>query len=237
MKKNIAVVIPVHNEEENIPPLLNELLALEENFLIVMVNDSSSDSSGEIIEKYSATHKNIKAVHREKKEGLHAAIISGIKKALRLEVDGVVTMDGDLSHSPKDLSKMIRLAENTDLVVGSRFIKGGKTLNWSRKRKLMSYLARGISRTLLGIKTKDCSSGFKYYSKRLLFFYDFEKFVSRGYAFQIETVMRAEKGGFKVKETPITFKGRERGKSKVDPRELKSYLKSLFKLFRSKLES
>ncbi len=235
--KNFAIVIPVLNEEENLSLLLDELLKnhkKEDDFRIIVVNDNSSDKTGEIAERFSFHNKQITTIHRKKGEGLHAAIITGLKKALKIGADYVITMDGDLSHSPDDALKILSYAEKNSLVVGSRFTTEGRVVDWQTSRKAMSSIARNISRIMLGIKTKDCSSGFKCYSKKLLLSYNFEKFTTTGYAFQIESVMKAEKMGFNVKEVPIKFKSRERGKSKVDAKELLRYFKSMLLLVISK---
>ncbi len=234
MKKNTAIVIPVHNEEKNIPILLDGILNLDEDLSIIVVNDNSTDNSKEVTEKIAKREKGVKVVTKSKQEGLHAAIIYGLKEAMKMNVEGVITMDGDLSHLPEEIPGLIKHSEKNDLVIGSRFIPGGKTINWSSRKKIMSFFARKLSKLLLGIKTIDCSSGFKYYSISFLKSLNFEEFTTRGYAFQLETVLRAENKGLNIKEVPIQFKGRIHGKSKVDFHEVKRYLKSLLSLIKLK---
>ncbi len=227
MKMKTAIVIPVHNEEKNIPLLVEDLLKLKRDFWIIFVNDNSSDKSKKVIQDLMKKNDQIKMVDRRRQEGLGEAIISGLKKAIEMNVSGAITMDGDLSHPTQKIPELIREGKTYDLVIGSRFIKDGSTEKWSFQKKLMSFIARHTSRVVLNIKTRDCSSGMKYYSKEILDFYDFDSFISSGYAFQIETVLLAEKNQFKIKEIPITFKGRKYGESKVDFSELKRYIKSV----------
>ncbi len=227
MKKN-AIVIPVLNEEKNIPILLKKLLQLKDDFFIIFVDDNSTDNSVETIKKFTLKNSSIKLVSRKKREGLHAAIISGIKSALSLNTERVITMDGDLSHSPEDIPRLLCFSKTNDLVIGSRFIRGGKVKKWKTRRKIISAIARFFAKILFKTKIKDSSSGFKCYGKNFLDTVNFEKFVSKGYAFQIETVLFAEKNNLKIKEVPIIFKDRERGVSKVNFKEIIVYLKSLF---------
>lgn len=232
MKKNIAIVIPFYNEEKNIPILIDKILDLKEDMTIIAVNDNSTDNSKRILNKLASNNKELKIINRKKQEGLHAVLIDGLQKAIDLGADGVVTMDGDLSHPPNVIPEMLKYADNYDLIIGSRFIAEGETTNWNMKKKILSAITRHSSQLLLGIRTKDCSSGFRYYDSSVLNYLDFNNFITAGYAFQIETILRAEKNNFKVKEIPITFKGRMYGESKVDFKELKRYFKSFFKLFR-----
>lgn len=225
--KNIIISIPVQNEEKNIPILINRIKLLDIDLSILLVNDCSTDETGKVADRISDDEEDVYVVHRTEKEGLHAALITGIEEALRLGADKVITMDGDLSHRPEEIPDLINSSKDNDLVIGSRFISGGKTNDWSPLKKVMSFTARKMSRFFLGIQVVDCSSGFKLYSKKVLESYDFNNFITRGYAFQIESILRAEKNNFKIKEIPITFKGRIYGKSKVTLREIRRYLKSL----------
>ena len=228
-----AIVIPLHDEGENIEELLDKLLKLEDDFFIIPVNDNSTDKTGEIIEEYAKINEFIIPVHREKQEGLHAVYLSGLKKARELSVEGVVTMDGDLSHSPDDVPRLIEQGNKYDLVIGSRYIKNGETVEWSLLRKFMSWLARTMARLLLRIKVKDCTAGFKYYSRDFLESVNFSQLSAIGYAFQVEMVYIATKNNFKIKEIPITFQGRKRGSSKVDSRETFRFFKSIFYILRN----
>ncbi len=232
IKRKIAIVIPVHNEEENIGLLLEEILKINEKFLIIVINDNSSDGSREILEDFSSKYEEIKIFHRQKQEGLHAAIIDGIKKASKNGVDGVITMDGDFSHSPAEILSLLENFSIAEIVVGSRFVKNGKTVNWKISKKIISFCARTLSRILLKIKTSDCTSGFKCYSKKFLSSFSFDDIISKGYAFQVETILRAELSGARVVETPIVFYERRRGRSKVDTKEIIRYIKSLIKLLK-----
>ncbi len=225
-----TIVIPVHNEEENIPTLLERLLKEAPTCNIVIINDNSSDNSGEVANKIAESNSNISVIYRDKQEGLHAAIITGLKHALLQGAEIIITMDGDLSHSPSDISRLLKVKHDGGIVIGSRFVKGGVTDGWEFSRKLISFLARKTSSLLVGVKAEDCSSGFKLYSREALQKINLDNFVTKGYAFQIETVVRAEREGLSVKEIPIVFRKRERGYSKVTKKELVRYFKSVLAL-------
>jgi dolichol-phosphate mannosyltransferase len=224
-----AIIVPLHNEEENIKELLDKILSLNDDYFIIPVNDNSTDRTGEIINQYGK-QENIFPVHREKQEGLHAVYVTGIKKAQELNVEGIVTMDGDLSHPPKDIPRLVKAGSYFAVVVGSRYIKNGKTVEWSVIRAIMSWTARFLARLLLGIKVKDCTAGFKYYSIDFLNSIDFNHLSAKGYAFQVEMIYKATKNNFKIKEIPITFQGRKRGSSKMDSKETFRFFKSIVKL-------
>jgi dolichol-phosphate mannosyltransferase len=226
-----AIIIPLHNEEGNIKELLDRLLKLKDDLYILPVDDNSSDKTKEIINYYGQINKNIIPLHRDRQEGLHAVYITGFKKAIELPIRGIITMDGDLSHSPEDVPRLISKGVSYDLVIGSRYVEKGKTIEWSPFRKLMSWTARSLARLLLGIKVKDCTAGFKYYSKELISSIDLNNLSAIGYAFQVEMVYLATKNNFTIKEIPITFRGRKRGSSKVDNKETFRFLRSVFKLF------
>ncbi len=226
-----AIVIPLHNEDENVKELLNRLLNLKDDLYIIPVNDNSTDKTAKIIDSYGKDNKKIIPVHRNKQEGLHAVYVTGFKKALKLPIRGIITMDGDLSHSPEDIPDLIDNGKDYDLVIGSRYIEKGKTVDWSPFRKFMSWVAKSLARFLLKIKVKDPTAGFKYYSKEFVNSINFNNLSAKGYAFQVEMVYLATKNNFKIKEIPITFKGRKRGKSKVDNKETLRFLRSIFKLF------
>ncbi|MFW6025219.1 MAG: polyprenol monophosphomannose synthase [Candidatus Woesearchaeota archaeon] len=237
MNKKISIVIPVHNEEKNIPLLVDKILNLKKELTIIIIDDNSTDNSWKILKKISLNNKKIKIYHRDKQEGLHAVLIDGLKRAMDLGFDGAITMDGDLSHPPSAIPEILNYIDKYDIVVGSRFVSKGKTTNWNLKKKTLSFIARNTSRLLLGIKTKDCSSGFKYYDKKIINSFNFNKFATTGYAFQIETILRAERNNFKIKEIPITFKGRMYGESKVDFNEIKRYFKSVLSLLKIKINN
>lgn len=168
-------------------------------------------------------------VHPQKRD-LDVTLYEGFKKALELGAEWIVTMDGDFSHNPQDIPRLFRKGKENDLVVGSRYITGGKIVRWSWKRKIMSRGACILNRLILGIKLKDSTSGFRCYSRALAEHLISRPFVTQGFAFQVEAVARAERGDWKTCEIPITFRKREKGHSKVNSEDIKRYLVGIFRL-------
>lgn len=223
--RKTAVIIPMHNEEENITPLMRRLLVFKD-LNIVIINDGSTDKTGQLADQFSKNEK-VSVIHKENSTGLHAAYSTGIKNILP-NFDGIITMDGDLSHQPEDLSALLNYAGNFDIVVGSRYLPESKIINWPQRRRFMSWVARRLSCLILKIRIKDSTSGFKYYSKEFLKSINFDNLSATGYAFQVEMIYKATKNNFSIKEVPITFREREKGSSKVDISEIIFFIKSLF---------
>ncbi len=213
------VIIPTYNELENISLMLDRVLGYPENFHILIIDDNSPDGTGEKVKEFqSANPDRVHLIEREGKLGLGTAYIAGFRWSLDHGYDYTIEMDCDFSHNPDDLSRLVATAENEnmDLVIGSRYVKGGKVVNWPLGRKLMSYYASVYVRMVLWISVKDTTAGFKCYRNSALAQIDLEKYVFKGYAFQIGMKYKMIKKGFRVKEIPITFKDRERGKSKMN---------------------
>jgi dolichol-phosphate mannosyltransferase len=216
----VMVVLPTYNEAENLPLMVDALLALPvENLNILVVDDNSPDGTGKIADDLAAKHTGrIHILHRTSKDGLGAAYVAGFKKAVSLDADYIIQMDCDFSHQPRYVPMMVEAAERYDLVIGSRYIKGGGVdESWSFMRKALSWFANRIYvRTLLGVPISDATGGFKLWRRQTLIGLDLDRIRSNGYVFQVEMSYIACRLGFKVTEIPIYFPDRERGKSKMD---------------------
>lgn len=209
-----VVVIPTYDEAKNVETMVRAVLA-REGVELLIVDDNSPDGTGWIVDRLAKSMKRLHCLHREAKEGLGRAYVAGFKKALELGADKIVQMDCDFSHDPKDISSLI--AVDADLVIGSRYVKGGSTPGWPFKRRLISRAGGIFIRTVTGMPLKDPTGGFKCWTKEALEKIDFETVASKGYSFQLEMNHRAWKAGLKIRELPITFTDRVDGYSKITP--------------------
>jgi glycosyltransferase involved in cell wall biosynthesis len=215
----ISVVIPTYNERESLPSLIPDILALGSNYRIIVVDDNSPDGTGAIADALAAQYPGrIDVVHRPRKEGIGPAYVAGFQAALAQSPDYVATMDADHSHSPADLARMARRAADADLVLGSRYVSGGRTRGWPWYRQAISRLGGLYARLVLGVPIADLTGGFKVYQRDALASLDLCEIESDGYVFQIETTYRLLQTGRHVVEEPITFTDRYAGKSKLSRR-------------------
>jgi dolichol-phosphate mannosyltransferase len=227
----IGVILPTYGEADNIANLINDIEALNLNASILVIDDLSPDHTAEIVKQMQQKYSNILLCVRPKKTGLGTAITDGFKIFLSMPClpKYVVTMDADYSHDPKAIPQLLSSMENNcGVVIGSRYCKGGKTAGWPFSRKIVSRVANFIAQNSLGLNLHDCTSGFRCYSTAFL-----EEAISnlhsQTYEIQIETIRQAVSKDFIVKETPILFVNRKRGKSKLTLTEIKSYLTYTFK--------
>ena len=209
------LIIPTYNEVENLPPLLNEIFKYAPETDILIVDDNSPDGTGELADKISEENASVHVLHRAGKLGLGTAYIAGFKYAIAHDYDAAFEMDADFSHDPRYLPDFLRAIEDADLVIGSRYIRGGGTPSWSLIRRFISGGGNIFARFMLGIPVHDCTAGYRCYRRRVLETIDLDTIQSQGYAFQIEMVYRTRQHGFKIVETPIIFKDRRVGKSKM----------------------
>ncbi len=212
----IVVVIPTYNECMNIGKLLPLVLAQDERFEVLVVDDNSPDGTGQIVAQMATAESRIHILHRANKEGLGPAYIAGFKWALVHDADLIFQMDADLSHSPSDLPAFLQAIDSgSDMVIGSRYVDGGKVENWSWWRLLISRGGSLYARTILGSHVMDMTSGFKCYRRAVLEGVDLELIRTKGYAFQIDTVYQSSQAGFRIEEIPIVFTDRQVGNSKM----------------------
>jgi dolichol-phosphate mannosyltransferase len=224
-------VLPTYCEAENIESLIRELQRLKLNLNIIVVDDSSPDGTADIVKKLQREHDNVLLFIRPKKLGLGTAITSAFRLILYLknQPDYIITMDADYSHNPRDMLRLIQASrDGYDLVIGSRYCQGGRIVGWNHTRWLISRVANLIASTIIGTRIHDCTSGLRCYSKHYV------KTVlphlhSQTYEIQIETIKQARLQGFHVKEIPITFMNRKRGKSKLTRAEFLGFLSYVIK--------
>lgn len=215
MKK--LVIIPTYNENENIENIISAVFALEEDFHILIVDDSSPDSTAEIVKNLQRNNPHtLHLTVRKTKDGLGKAYIHGFKWALQNQYDYIFEMDADFSHNPKDLSRLFEACKNADMSIGSRYSKGVNVVNWPMGRVLLSYFASKYVRAILGIPIHDTTAGFVCFSRKVLEEIGLNDIKLKGYGFQIEMKFRAYKKGFKIVEVPIIFTNRELGESKMN---------------------
>jgi len=210
------IIIPTYNEMENIPEIIPQILAQNENLEILVVDDGSPDGTGDFVENLSKENSRVHLLRREKKMGLGTAYVAGFKWALEKNYDRIFEMDADGSHSPQALSTFLKEAESSDLVLGSRYLNGKiSVVNWDWKRLVLSYCANLYTRFATGMPFYDATGGFKCFSREALQKLDLGKLKSDGYCFQIETTHTLWKKGLKIKEIPIIFTDRTKGSSKM----------------------
>jgi dolichol-phosphate mannosyltransferase len=211
-----GIVIPTYNERTNIEPLITGIFQTDPDLRIIVVDDNSPDGTAEAVKKLVRGYPGkIKLISRKQKQGLGTAYIKGITAALEDGWDFICEMDADLSHQPAHLEDLFKWSESFDLVMGSRYIKGGGIRNWNIARRLLSRFGNIYARTVLGVKIKDLTSGFRCYRREVIETIHLEDIKSNGYSFQIETAFRTHLAGFSIKETPIVFIERKQGSSKM----------------------
>ena len=215
----LVIVIPTFNEADNVKPMVEALLVLDISYLeILIVDDESPDGTGriadELVERYPAQ---VKVIHRTGLRGLGWAYVDGFRWALDRGADYIVQMDCDFSHSPEYIPQFLEHIQDYDVVVGSRYVEGGKTdERWSWGRWLLSWWANSIyTRLILGVKTKDTTAGFKCWRRETLEGIDLGRIRSQGYVFQVEMAYVTERLGYRVLEIPIYFEDRRIGQSKM----------------------
>jgi dolichol-phosphate mannosyltransferase len=210
------VVIPTYNEIENVESIINAVLKLADDFHVLIVDDGSPDGTADVVKKLQQQNQKIFLIERNGKQGLGTAYIAGFKFGIQNNFDFIFEMDADFSHPPQKLVELRDACRNgADVAVGSRYVKGGKLENWPIDRIILSKGASMYVRLLTGIPVNDTTAGFICYKKEVLEKINLDSIKFVGYAFQVEMKYRAWKAGFKLSEVPITFKDREKGKSKM----------------------
>ena len=212
------IIIPTYNELANAPILIERIFKHIPDAHILIIDDGSPDKTGEKIKEIQRRYPGLFLLERASKSGLGGAYRTGFAWGLERGYESLIEMDADLSHRVRDLKKMIEAEElqpNTDLVIGSRWVSGGKTENWSKGRELLSRAANLYVRAMLGMGVKDSTAGFRIYSSSILERLNLEAIKSEGYSFQIEMTRAVYKLGGKMIEVPITFRERENGVSKM----------------------
>ena len=208
------IIIPTYNEKENIEKIINAIFSLEKDFHILIIDDGSPDGTAKIVKRLQEKHnKNLFLEERKGKLGLGTAYIHGFKWALRKTYEYIFEMDADFSHNPKDLIRLYKA--DSDLAIGSRYIKGVNIVNWPMSRLLMSFFASKYVKLITGMPVHDSTAGFKCYKRKVLETIQFDKLQFVGYAFQIEMKFKTWKYNFKITEVPVIFTDRTEGTSKM----------------------
>ncbi len=217
------VMIPTYNEKENIGNLINGILRLSIRDLhIVVVDDNSPDGTWRIVEDISRKRKNVHLLLRKRDKGRGAAGREGFIYCLKNSADIIVEMDGDMSHDPKYIPSMIEGLKNADLILGSRRIKGGREIGRSQIRKIITFFANLYIRIVLGLKAKDCNSGYRCFTREAMRKINPYNLKSKGPSIVQEVLFKAHLKGAKIKEIPITFVNRTKGKSKLGIKQMAS---------------
>ena len=214
------VVLPTYDELENLPGIAAAILEIVPGATLLVVDDSSPDGTGELAERLASEEPRIRVRHRASKEGLGRAYLDGFRVALDGGATSVVQMDADWSHDPAVLPSMLEpiAADRADLVIGSRYVRGGRVLDWGIGRRLISRLGSLFARTVLGLRPSDLTGGFKAWRASTLAAIPFDGVHAGGYVFQIEMTYRASRAGARIGEVPITFRDRRVGRSKMSRR-------------------
>ena len=213
---SVFVCLPTYNERENLEPMVAALgRVLPPGGRVLVIDDSSPDGTGELADRLAREQDFVEVLHRARKDGLGPAYLDGFRRALASGAELVLEMDCDFSHNPADVPRLIEAADGADLVLGSRYVAGGRIENWGAVRRFVSAGGSLYARALLGVPVRDLTGGFKCYRRPVLEALDLRAIASRGYAFQIETTYRALRAGFRVVEIPISFADRQAGGSKM----------------------
>jgi dolichol-phosphate mannosyltransferase len=216
-----TVIIPTYNERENLADLIDRILELEIGAHVIVVDDSSPDGTGRLADELAAHNGHVRVIHRPGKMGLGTAYIAGFKQALANGADRVVTMDADFSHNPSYIPALVALMDQYYLGIGSRYVPGGGVMaDWGVHRKFLSWGANHFTRRMLGLKTRDCTAGFRCYQREVLQSIDLDGIFSDGYSFLIEMLYKCQGMGYSIGETPITFENRRHGSSKISQTEI-----------------
>lgn len=231
------VVIPTYNEKENLPGLITALLALDTELHLVVVDDASPDGTGSIADEIAANEPRVNVIHRIGKLGLGTAYVAGFRYALGLHADRVLTMDADFSHNPAYVPDIIALCSVDDVGIGSRYVAGGGLdAQWGLHRRLLSAAANRVARTMLDLRARDCTSGFRCYRSEVLRTIPLDEIRSNGYSFLVEMLFRCQERGFRIGETPILFEDRHEGTSKISQMEILRGVKTVMRLWLQRIQ-
>jgi len=212
---NTLIISPTYNEKKNVSSLIEIILSIDKNYHILIIDDNSPDGTANIVKELQLKYKNLFLEERPGKAGLGTAYKYGFNWALRRNYENIIQMDADLSHDPKEIKEMVRLLNNYDLVIGSRYIDGVSVVHWPIKRLILSYGANVYARIITGLPIKDSTGGFKAWKRKVLDSIDLNGVKSQGYSFQIEMNWRAWQKKFSIVEHPIIFSDRTIGESKM----------------------
>lgn len=217
-RANTLVVMPTYNENESLALVVGHLLETVPHIDLLIVDDNSPDGTGRLADALASNDARVNVLHRKAKNGLGPAYLAGFDWGFERNYDFLVEMDADGSHRAEDLGKLLKEANNFDLVIGSRWVPGGAIQNWPLSRQLISRTGNAYAGMMLRTQIKDITAGFRVYRADFLRHLDLEHIASAGYSFQVEMAWRSYLAGATIKEVPITFVERENGRSKMSRR-------------------
>ena len=215
MGSDTLVIIPTYNERDNLPRIVERVLALPVPVDLLVVDDNSPDGTGKLADEIAAREPRVHVLHRPGKAGLGRAYCAGFLWALERHYEFIFEMDGDLSHNPDDIPAFLKAAENADLVLGSRYSNGIRVINWPLNRLMLSLAAAKYVKIITGMPFSDPTGGFKCFRRTTLKLLDLEKIRSNGYSFQVEMTHKVWRQGLRIAEVPIIFTDRFQGRSKM----------------------
>lgn len=211
----ILVVVPTYNEVRTIGPIVRRVREAVPDAHVLIVDDASPDGTGRLADELAGLDERVHVLHRNAKAGLGAAYIAAFGWALARDYDVVVQADADGSHQPEELPRLLAALADADLVLGSRYVPGGRVVNWPRRRELLSRSGNRYARVLSGVPIRDATGGYRAFRVGTLRRIDLDGVASRGYSFQVDVAWRAVRAGLTVVEVPITFVERKEGTSKM----------------------
>jgi dolichol-phosphate mannosyltransferase len=211
----VLVIVPTYDERENLELVARRLHAAVPSAHLLVVDDGSPDGTGALADQLAASHDWLHVLHRRHKAGLGAAYIAGFAWAREHDYDVVVEMDADGSHAPEELPRLLAALQSADVVLGSRWVEGGRVVNWPRSRELLSRGGNWWTRRMLRLPLRDATGGYRAYRRSVLDALPLTEVASQGYCFQVDLAWQAWRAGNRVVEVPITFVERERGESKM----------------------
>ncbi|MFI6643056.1 polyprenol monophosphomannose synthase [Streptomyces sp. NPDC050504] len=209
------VIIPTYNEAENIKPIVDRVRAAVPAADVLVADDNSPDGTGKIADEIAAEDPRVHVLHRKGKEGLGAAYLAGFRWGIERDYGVLVEMDADGSHQPEELPRLLTALKNADLVLGSRWVPGGRVVNWPKSRQFISRGGSTYSRILLDLPLRDITGGYRAFRRETLEGLGLDSVASQGYCFQVDLARRTVEAGYHVVEVPITFVEREVGDSKM----------------------
>jgi len=219
-ESRLLVAMATYNERDNLTALVHDILKVMPAADVLVIDDNSPDGTGRLADELAAGDLRVHVVHRTGKLGLGTAILAAMRYAMDHHFDLLVNMDADFSHHPRYLPALVTGMKDHDLMIGSRYVLGGGTINWPMSRRLMSWGINTLVRLLMRLPARDTSGGYRCYSVAMLRRTDLGNLLSRGYSFQEEVLYRCRRAGCKIGETPIIFEDRRAGSSKVNQREV-----------------
>jgi dolichol-phosphate mannosyltransferase len=230
MSQKTLVIVPTYNERENLPALVKRVMAQPAAVEMLVVDDNSPDGTGKLADEIAARNPMLHVLHRAEKNGLGRAYCAGFKWALERDYEFIFEMDGDFSHNPDDIPAFLKAALDAELVLGSRYAKGIRVINWPLKRLMLSLCAAKYVRVITGMPFSDPTGGYKCFRRRALLRLDLDAVHSNGYSFQIELTHKLWRQGCKIAEVPIIFTDRFQGSSKMSRRIVEEALLMVWRL-------